>query len=844
MLFIIPGVLAIEFDNRGFYNETTRTMEIKNCFGLCSTIGTIRLVTPKSVWVEPGDNRLVAVLEFNQTLGGDYGDALKQIDFYNYDNMRKRSKIFTYMQQVQIGTHSVDDYKEECGIEKNGSAYCKQVVSGSHLEPTYEWQEYSGKTISKGTITIGIFTDVSEGEHTEWIPEFYGVRIEEWADFTGYTKYEFCHATGSDMGSGKDMWRGQVFELGGAEFGETMDLAGVQIAYKYAKNDVAEGLYVGMWSVNASKDAPGSELVYNSSITLADLNASGGFYNITLPSTTLNNDTNYTIVINTTAAGTDQLRILSGACAYGSEWYSADDGGKWTEEAADFWFEVYGSKSAALTSTLNSPADNFVKYDNRTIVFNCSATAVEGVVNLTLWIDDNQNYTETNTTTGNLSLYRVVENIAESFHNWTCAAKNSSSDIAWATNRSFEVANSSLAICGTYPFLNITFQDEKNDSEVGATITNSWSYGEQGGTISNTNTYSNSTAHNSYAFCYTPVEKNASINGTSKFDSTSYPEREYAIIGNYTNITTNLTFYLLSSGDGSYVTFQVLDASENPISNVDAKAETQLGGSWTQIDSGITDDAGGVTFWVNPDASHRFTFTKTGYDEVTTTLTPSQSTYTVYMGGNLSDAKAYDFSRGISFIVEPNGTILINDTTYGFNFTITSNYWTLTEYGFVLFDDSNNEIGSGNGVVGGGGKVTVIKPVGDNETISMNYYWAVGGNYSNGTKMWYVYDDTDFGFGLKTFFDDLKSYTDDEIFGLNDFSRTLIIFVIIFITIGLISYTSGMYSPAAISVELFVMVLFFDVVLGLLPSGNAVTHFPTIVTGLIMGILLIREGMK
>ncbi len=41
-----------------------------------------------------------------------------------------------------------------------------------------------GKNIMKGQITVGIFTDVQIGEKVEWIPKYFGVEIDEWAQWT------------------------------------------------------------------------------------------------------------------------------------------------------------------------------------------------------------------------------------------------------------------------------------------------------------------------------------------------------------------------------------------------------------------------------------------------------------------------------------------------------------------------------------------------------------------------------------------------------------------------------------------------------------------------------------
>ena len=63
--------------------------------------------------------------------------------------------------------------------------------------------------------------------------------------------------------------------------------------------------------------------------------------------------------------------------------------------------------------------------------------------------------------------------------------------------------------------------------------------------------------------------------------------------------------------------------------------------------------------------------------------------------------------------------------------------------------------------------------------------------------------------------------------------------------IGITSYYTGAYSPAAISIMLFGLVVFFDAVLGLIPAPeNAVSNFASIITFFLMAIVLIWEGMK
>ena len=67
----------------------------------------------------------------------------------------------------------------------------------------------------------------------------------------------------------------------------------------------------------------------------------------------------------------------------------------------------------------------------------------------------------------------------------------------------------------------------------------------------------------------------------------------------------------------------------------------------------------------------------------------------------------------------------------------------------------------------------------------------------------------------------------------------------IFLIVGGISYISGVYSPAAITWEICVLVALFDFGLGMLPNPiGAINHFPTLITFLIAIGFTIREAIR
>jgi hypothetical protein len=69
------------------------------------------------------------------------------------------------------------------------------------------------------------------------------------------------------------------------------------------------------------------------------------------------------------------------------------------------------------------------------------------------------------------------------------------------------------------------------------------------------------------------------------------------------------------------VGIQVVDQNSNKVSGATVTASRYLSnGNYVTVSQISTGDDGGVTFWLNPDYSHRFTFVKTGYDNYTTTI--------------------------------------------------------------------------------------------------------------------------------------------------------------------------------------------------------------------------------
>lgn len=179
---------AVEFDNIKSYDPITSTITVIDLFGLGQDIANIRLLTPQKNYVMPGKDRLVAEFEINSYY--DYDNALKEIELYNKANMQSidRAIYYKYAESYQI---DVDEYKQVCDDGKtleNGSIEnkrCYNEVTRSHPETMERWVDFNEKSIlPKGTIKIGIFTDVYADDNVEWIQNGFGTRWDEWAVWT------------------------------------------------------------------------------------------------------------------------------------------------------------------------------------------------------------------------------------------------------------------------------------------------------------------------------------------------------------------------------------------------------------------------------------------------------------------------------------------------------------------------------------------------------------------------------------------------------------------------------------------------------------------------------------
>lgn len=403
----------------------------------------------------------------------------------------------------------------------------------------------------------------------------------------------------------------------------------------------------------------------------------------------------------------------------------------------------------------------------------------------------------------------------------------------------------------TTEFLNLTFKDESTLNYINASIPTSSFQGWLGsGAINKSVSFINNTDNLNYNFCGQPNQTIYVDSSVQYKQGTTYPQRIWnPPTQSYNQTMREQILYLLSTTEGQFVTFQVLNNAGQSLEGVSVNATREISGSNVEVASGTTDAAGSVTFFLNPDFSHTFVFKKTGLSNFVYVTFPTQTSYTVTMGGG-SASVPQDFTQGVSYSISPTNDFLYQNITQNFSFTISSTHWSLDFFGANLTYGNGTVIGSSSSTVVSGGTISFLNvKTYTQQNITMSPYYVINSTTINVTqRIWILQNASETDFSIYHFFTDLTLYTSSGsgFFGFDNFGRSLLAFVIIVVVVGGLSQRYGLASEPAIMGIIFGLVFFFDVGVGLIPRiqmGNfqAAENFITYLTALILIAFIIRE---
>lgn len=188
-MFLISFASAFDFDNIKHYDAIEKIITINNCdiwIGICLNEGEklaeIKLNSPIRNKIN-GDGYLQVANFTINSLSNTYENALKEMEFYDYKNLNNQiDKQFDY-KRLTIIEEEINIYEKVCSELGNKTIVCTDEIVRTETIQKEEWIKLESTDILKGNHTIGIFTQVNILDDVEWIPTFYGVRINEWASY-------------------------------------------------------------------------------------------------------------------------------------------------------------------------------------------------------------------------------------------------------------------------------------------------------------------------------------------------------------------------------------------------------------------------------------------------------------------------------------------------------------------------------------------------------------------------------------------------------------------------------------------------------------------------------------
>lgn len=377
---------------------------------------------------------------------------------------------------------------------------------------------------------------------------------------------------------------------------------------------------------------------------------------------------------------------------------------------------------------------------------------------------------------------------------------------------------------------NISFYDEGNNTPVIADVDGLWNYSIDNHATYGTYTKDTNDIYN-FSICIYPSYAELDIIFDVDYENLNdYLQRTWSGTDTYDSITENINLSMLFVGQGIYARFKTVDEYENILTGTSAKME--LNG--VVIEESVTDGTGIVTFFVDPDTTYTFTFTKTGYE--TQTFSARITTGDIFTVIMPQEATASDppLNVGLLYNFAPTNVTLNNHTTYNFVFNATTSVNTITDCNLTLLLDNQTVLQEGTGTFDADScTITLAQTTWNWSNIISKGFVQINGTSNNTMyrtyQIGYFYQGT---YSLKTIFQDIRNFGGA---GFNDFSRMLITFFFIFIIVAGVSRAAGLTNPEAIMlvvVGLVWVASFLDLLLLTTPN------FPAAIGGVPIGAFM------
>jgi len=353
------------------------------------------------------------------------------------------------------------------------------------------------------------------------------------------------------------------------------------------------------------------------------------------------------------------------------------------------------------------------------------------------------------------------------------------------------------------PTLDFSFFDEITMSSLNTDYEISLEYTLDSDTVTLTQD-SNST---NFSLCIFPNNAQVSSTLTMYYSATGYNERTYYIESQtLTNTTDYNNLYLLNNSEGAYLTFNVVDAYEYPLSGVQLTAEKEINGTTSIVESDTTDDAGVTQLFLALDDTYSISFSKIGYSSQTRSIRAvSSETYKITMQSAATSTN-FSIDNGVSYTYDPKG-LLNNGTSYNFTFNLTSSINNINDCDLYLYNGSTLLSSTAGTFTGSNCYANINYNTGLLSEIEMRAIYAL--NSTSVTKHFY-YDIRELYEGdssLKTLLEQITNFNSA---GFGDFGRYALVLIIMLVVLFILSSSVGFVDAESYIIIFLVMLWAFS----------------------------------
>ena len=173
--------------------------------------------------------------------------------------------------------------------------------------------------------------------------------------------------------------------------------------------------------------------------------------------------------------------------------------------------------------------------------------------------------------------------------------------------------------------------------------------------------------------------------------------------------------------------------------------------------------------------------------------------------------------------------------------TIVTSYWNLDGFNLSMELQNGTILDTQTSSSTSGGTINSNLNTQNYSVIILRYTYTINSTTTEGLVYYSVLSSNWDDWSIKTFFSDFELYVDSGIYGLDDFGVSLLIFLILFLSVGIVSYKFGFTSPIAVTSMIFGIVYFFDIAVDVLPDIRGIPNVLTFIAATLLATAVISE---